>query len=770
MPYSRKHRWINRHRSAQSRHDRKRHRAIRRLFTETLEKRILLTAVTGTDPVANTHSAAVSTNVSATFDQDINPATATPQTFVVHSEQGGPLIGAAATISTAGATVTLDPTSDFYPNEQVQVTATSGIRSTTGDPVVPRVWQFRAAATAGSGEFTDSGQLLGVAANNTRSLGIELGDLDGDGDLDIFMSNDTQGSRIYLNDGAAGFTDSGQSLGNFQSRNVDLGDLDGDGDLDAVEANSGGQENVVWRNDGSGVFSEAQTFGGNSSEDVRLGDLDGDGDLDAFVGTSGYNANHVYLNDGSGTFSDSGQLMGNHRTESVELGDLDGDGDLDAFVNNGYDAKRVWLNNGNGRFTDSGQMLAVHNSNGLALGDLDGDGDLDAMVGNVHNPNRLWINDGNGVFTDTGQEISGSADHSGDFALGDVDADGDLDAVVANYDVVAGSLVFLNDGTGVFDDTGPRLGPAGSNAYSVALGDLDGDGDLDIAFAYDNGFPNTVSVGRVFLNQNLTPSVTLSVDSPSIPEAEGVASITATLSAAHTQPVTVDLGFSGSATDTTDYTSSGTQIVIPTGATTGTITVTAVQDTADEPDETVIVDITGITNAQEGGVQQITTTILDDDEPAPVPDVTLSVDNSAIPEEAGVATFTATLSVVTTVEVTVDVGFSGSAAASDYTASGSQIVIAPGGTTGSVTVTAVQDTEDESDETVVVDITTVTGGNESGTQQQTTTITDDDLPVVPDVTLSVDEASIPEAAGVATFTATLSETTTVPVTVDLEMT
>ena len=92
------------------------------------------------------------------------------------------------------------------------------------------------------------------------------------------------------------------------------------------------------------------------------------------------------------------------------------------------------------------------------------------------------------------------------------------------------------------------------------------------------------------------------------------------------------------------------------------------------------------------------------------------------------ATFAVTLSEVTTVPVTVELGITGTAAASDYTASATQVVIAPGATSGSITVTAVDDTEDESDETVIVDITAVTGGNEAGEQQQTTTITDDDDP------------------------------------------
>lgn len=192
------------------------------------------------------------------------------------------------------------------------------------------------------------------------------------------------------------------------------------------------------------------------------------------------------------------------------------------------------------------------------------------------------------------------------------------------------------------------------------------------------------------------------------------------------------------------------------------------QDNVDDDDETVIVDMTAITNGQEAGTQQITTTIIDDDDPIPVPDVTLSVDDASIAEAGGVAIFTATLSEVTTVPVTIDLAISGTAEASDFNATGTQIVVAADTTSGSITVTAVQDDVDEPDETVVVDITSVVGGTESGVQQQTTTIADDDEPPVPNVTLSADTTEFSEAAGVSTLTVTLSEVTTVPVTVDLE--
>ena len=175
------------------------------------------------------------------------------------------------------------------------------------------------------------------------------------------------------------------------------------------------------------------------------------------------------------------------------------------------------------------------------------------------------------------------------------------------------------------------------------------------------------------------------------------------------------------------------------------------QDALDETDETIIVDITSVTNGTESGTQQVTATITDDDA---APTVTLSLTGSPIAEATGVATVTATLSAASSLPVTVDLGFSGTATnIDDYTRSSAQIVITAGSTTGSVTLTAVQDPLDETDETIVVDVTSVTNGIESGTQQVTATITDDDA--TPTVTLGLTGNPIAEAAGVATVTATL---------------
>ncbi len=353
----------------------------------------------------------------------------------------------------------------------------------------------------GFGTFTNSGQELGT--DNTRS--VVLGDIDGDGDLDMVKANGNGGNPVWLNDGDGIFTDSGQSLVSVTNStySLALSDVDDDGDLDLMEANGDGAVNTfnsLWFNDGNGIFTDSdQSFHtANAAGSALFGDMDGDGDLD-LVMDHALGTMSVWINSGVGVFTDSIQFLDITATQSVVLGDIDGDGDLDLVEGNYaelayYDKvpNTIKLNNGDGSFTDSGQELGAAETNSVALGDVDGDNDLDLVAGNNIGSNKVWLNDGVGVFTDSGQ-VLGDNNNSTTWsvALGDVDGDGDLDLVAGNLKKL--NTVWLNDGVGLFT-LSEFLGEPYSNSTtrSLFLGDVDGDGDLDLVEGNSNSEPNTV--------------------------------------------------------------------------------------------------------------------------------------------------------------------------------------------------------------------------------------------------------------------------------------
>jgi hypothetical protein len=187
-----------------------------------------------------------------------------------------------------------------------------------------------------------------------------MGDLDGDGDLDVFAATGTRqaGSvgalpdRVLLNDGAGAFTDSGQRLGDAESTAVALGDLDGDGDLDALAGAPNGA--VVWTNQGGqqrgqpGVFSAAtQRLTGVATEQVFLQDLNGDGQVDALL--AGKQEAAVWWNAGTGDLALSDLRFRYSEPHAVGVGDFDGDGRPDIVAADGRNY-RLWANRGDGTF------------------------------------------------------------------------------------------------------------------------------------------------------------------------------------------------------------------------------------------------------------------------------------------------------------------------------------------------------------------------------------------------------------------------------------
>jgi hypothetical protein len=129
------------------------------------------------------------------------------------------------------------------------------------------------------------------------------------------------------------------------------------------------------------------------------------------------------------------------------------------------------------------------------LGDLDGDGDLDALLAKSDQPQAVWLNDGRGHFSPHPTTPSFGAGDSRDVVLGDLDGDGDLDAIVVNQNGQP-QTVWLNDGAGnlTAHPNSPDFG--GGSSQNVALGDLDGDGDLDAVVSDNSDLGTTVWLNR----------------------------------------------------------------------------------------------------------------------------------------------------------------------------------------------------------------------------------------------------------------------------------
>jgi len=284
-----------------------------------------------------------------------------------------------------------------------------------------------------NGTFTDITASSGLMMTAANSVSTTFGDMDNDGDIDMFIShwgnpigsdksleivwrNDTQNNVIK-------FVDISTELGMdalYQGQIVDtsfvpsLSDIDNDGDIDLLLVSDSGQSKVL-RNDGNkltrtNVVSINDQFGMGSA----VGDIDNDGDMDWYVTsvytkassgqtinhTTSYNGNRLYINDGEGNFNNSAfvkRLDNGGWAWAACFADFDNDGLTDIFHVNGWgqsgvdfsqyqdDVSRFYLQQSDGSFKESAGAVNVNEikqGRGVSCNDIDRDGDVDIITSN----------------------------------------------------------------------------------------------------------------------------------------------------------------------------------------------------------------------------------------------------------------------------------------------------------------------------------------------------------------------------------------------------
>ncbi len=272
---------------------------------------------------------------------------------------------------------------------------------------------------------------------------------------------------------------------------VAVRDLNGDGHPDLAVADYRSNTVSILLGNGDGTFAAATTVTvGSSPSSVILVDLNGDGHPDLV--TSNYTSPgsvSVLLGNGDGTFGTKTDLAVGNEPNSVAAGDLNGDGKLD-LVTADYagDTISVLLGNGDGTFGAAAATAAGSGPNWAALGDLNGDGHLDVAVADRHDDTvGVLLGNGDGTFAPVvAYGLGAGTQLPFTLSIGDLNGDKHLDLAVGDstsHDVT----VLLGNGDGTFPSTPTGSYAVGGDPQSIAIGDLNGDGNADLVAAATGG-------------------------------------------------------------------------------------------------------------------------------------------------------------------------------------------------------------------------------------------------------------------------------------------
>jgi hypothetical protein len=441
------------------------------------------------------------TDISAVFNIQMDTTTINAGTFQVYGNQTG-LHSGSFSFTNGDKTVNFDPDENFAPGEVVRVVLVDNIKSSLLSIPLQIGYSFSftiQTSVYGCGEYATDTTLTIF----DEPVFVAAADFDNDGDIDLVSINRESNDFTIIKNQNCGYCAVDASYSAQQKPQFCFcGDLNRDGWIDIAITNSYSDNVSIFYNDGDGTFTDGGIVGvGDFPLGIFGADLDGNGCIDLIVADANSDQLSVLLNQGDSTFIRSTYSTGAHPVE-VCAADVDRDFDTDiALVNEDGNTLSIFLNDGLGNLTLDTSYSSGIRPTALYANDFNADGWVDIATVNVtdntSNPGymRIFLNDADGTFSfDANYEV-GRFPNS--ICGGDLDDDGDIDLAVGNIMGSKDVIVFLNAGDATFSEMA-NYDLSGNN-FSISLFDYNCDGDLDFAaaLAYSD---------QVVVLENLAPS------------------------------------------------------------------------------------------------------------------------------------------------------------------------------------------------------------------------------------------------------------------------